>query len=85
MEAAGFTNIQVKHFQVPINPWPKDEKMKEVGRMQCDNFTSPGTLERISTVMLEKGFGMESQEITKLLLDVRKDFRDTKVHAYMAV
>jgi hypothetical protein len=30
--AAGFTNLQEKVFQVPVGSWPKDKKLKLIGR-----------------------------------------------------
>lgn len=32
LEEAGFIDIQSKMFKVPVGDWPKDEKMKEMGR-----------------------------------------------------
>lgn len=32
MEAAGFFNVVEETFYWPLNPWPKDRKLKELGK-----------------------------------------------------
>lgn len=34
MESAGFTNIAVREFKIPIGPWPEDRKMRNIGAYQ---------------------------------------------------
>lgn len=34
MEDAGFVNVNVKEFKIPIGSWPADPKMKETGNFQ---------------------------------------------------
>src|SRR5436305_7001017 len=31
LEEAGFVNIEMNVFKLPMGPWPKDERLKEVG------------------------------------------------------
>lgn len=38
IEAAGFTSIQVKKFQMPIGDWPKHPVYKDAGRLQMEQF-----------------------------------------------
>lgn len=38
MRKAGFANIQEKQFKIPHGPWPKDEKMKIIGKINCINI-----------------------------------------------
>lgn len=35
---AGFVDVQVRIFKMPMNGWPKDERLKELGRMWERNF-----------------------------------------------
>lgn len=35
---AGFIDVQVRIFKMPMNGWPKDERLKELGRMWERNF-----------------------------------------------
>lgn len=35
---AGFVDVQERIFKMPMNGWPKDERLKELGRMWERNF-----------------------------------------------
>lgn len=37
-EQAGFVDVQERIFKMPMNGWPKDERLKEIGRMWERNF-----------------------------------------------
>lgn len=37
-ERAGFVDVQERIFKMPMNGWPKDERLKELGRMWERNF-----------------------------------------------
>lgn len=37
-ERAGFVDVQERVFKMPMNGWPKDERLKEIGRMWERNF-----------------------------------------------
>jgi len=44
LEAAGFVDIQVEKKLWPLSPWPKDPKLKEIGRwalMGCIESVHP--------------------------------------------
>lgn len=34
MEDAGFENVTVREFKIPVGSWPADQKMKEMGNFQ---------------------------------------------------
>jgi hypothetical protein len=34
-EEVGFVNVQVKELKRPTNDWPKDQQMKEIGKVSC--------------------------------------------------
>lgn len=38
-EEVGFVDVQEKLFKIPSNGWPKDGRLKEVGRMWEHNFS----------------------------------------------
>jgi metalloendopeptidase OMA1, mitochondrial len=33
MQQAGFVDVHEEVFKMPVNPWPKEERMKEIGRV----------------------------------------------------
>jgi SAM-dependent methyltransferase len=80
MLAAGFENVVQLEFKWPQNPWPKDPKMKELGRWNMVN-TLEG-LHGFSIRLLTRELGMTIGEVEVLLMEVRKDVQNRKIHAY---
>ncbi|KAF7559569.1 hypothetical protein G7046_g4588 [Stylonectria norvegica] len=82
-EAVGFVDIQERVFKMPINGWPKDERLKELGRMWERNMVQG--LSGFSFHLFNRAFGKTPAQIEVSLVDVRRDFTDTRIHAYMPV
>ncbi|KAG6114081.1 hypothetical protein E4U31_006543 [Claviceps sp. LM219 group G6] len=40
LREAGFVNVTEKRFGNPINTWPKDERLKQIGRLSLKNETA---------------------------------------------
>ncbi|KAK2789712.1 hypothetical protein FQN53_001469 [Emmonsiellopsis sp. PD_33] len=88
MEKAGFTNITsqqliIVKYQLPFSAWPKDKKLKELGRYhQLQLFQALGAY---SLGPLTRAMGWSPSEIEVLLSGVRKDLKDTSLHCYTKV
>jgi hypothetical protein len=95
LEEAGFHNVREEMFRWPQNKWPKDAKLKELGKSSrpfrrlrtnetgmwmCENFTSG--LSGLSMALFTRGLGWTSEETETFLVTVRKDMKDTKIHGY---
>jgi hypothetical protein len=69
--------------QLPFNPWPKDPKLKELGRYQqlhmSEGMTSYSM--RLLTTVLK----WEKDEVEALLGEVQKVLRDRSCHLYTMV
>ncbi|KAK1147871.1 hypothetical protein N8T08_000385 [Aspergillus melleus] len=83
MEEAGFVNVEERIFRLPMNTWPKDPELKEIGRYQCAQH-----LEAVSPFAL--GLLVEvlgwSREVTELfLVGVRDNIKDRSIHAYFTI
>lgn len=76
----GFENVREQIFKWPINPWPRDSNLKEMGIWNMTNMLDglDGFTVRLWTMAL----GMTHEEIQAFLVQVRKDIRDTKIHSY---
>ena len=83
MIEAGFQNVFELRFKWPQNPWPKDKKMKELGRWSMINTLDGlhGFSARLFTTVL----GMSIEEMELLLTDVRQDIQNRKIHSYCPV
>ncbi|KAB8235638.1 class I SAM-dependent methyltransferase [Aspergillus alliaceus] len=80
MEKAGFVNVREDVYKLPQSPWPKDPKMKELGRYHQVNMIEamPPYCYALFTRML----GWSRAEIEVLVAGMRKELRDTSLHLY---
>ncbi|EXK83288.1 hypothetical protein FOQG_12468 [Fusarium oxysporum f. sp. raphani 54005] len=83
MEEAGFVDVEQKILKVPIGSWPKDPKLKEIGKFQsvqeAQVITSytPGIFSRI--------LGWSDEEIQVFMAKVKKDLSESSIHLYLPV
>ncbi|PGH04798.1 hypothetical protein GX51_03284 [Blastomyces parvus] len=83
MEKAGFKNVKSEQRILPFSPWPKDEKLKELGRYhQLQMFQGIGAY---SAAPLVRILGWEPAEVEVLLAAVRKDLKNRTIHFYTKV
>jgi hypothetical protein len=80
MEAAGFVNVNVTQLKWPQNPWPKDKKFKEIGLWCRENILQG--IDWFSLAFYTRALGWTKEEVEIFLVDVRKDIKDTRIHAY---
>lgn len=79
-EDVGFENVVERRFHWPINTWPKGKKNKQLGLWTLSNGLSG--LNAISNAVLARSSGMSAEEIETLLVDVRQDLNNKRIHAY---
>lgn len=60
-EEVGFVDIQERIFKMPMNGWPKDERLKELGRMWERNFLTG--LSGFSFTLFNRVFGRTPAQI----------------------
>ncbi|KAG9239651.1 putative Trans-aconitate 2-methyltransferase [Amylocarpus encephaloides] len=60
-EQAGFVDVQEKVFKLPVNPWPRDKHLKQLGKMQEANWLAG--LAAISLGLFHRVFGWTKTEI----------------------
>lgn len=80
MKEVGFVDVEQRIFKVPINTWPTDEKLKDIGKWSESNW-----LEALAGWSYKPflALGWSKNEIEVFLVDVRKSIQDRNVHAYM--
>ncbi|KAH0605714.1 uncharacterized protein H6S33_004171 [Morchella sextelata] len=83
LERAGYVNVKDKLFKVPINRWPKDKKMKELGHYEIMNIAEG--LEGWSMALFTRVLGWEKDDVLVYLEKIKKEFRNRKVHAYWSL
>jgi hypothetical protein len=77
---AGFVDVVEVPFVWPQNTWPKDPKLKELGRWNLAN--SLDGLEGYSMALMTRAHGMSPEAVQLMLVDVRKDMKDRSIHAF---
>ncbi|KAK5630976.1 hypothetical protein RRF57_006691 [Xylaria bambusicola] len=81
-EEAGFENIVDRRFYWPTSPWAKGKYFKTVAMYFQEDMISG--MEAINMKVLQ-ATGMLPQEIKDFCEEVKRDFRDTNLHAYLTV
>ncbi|KAL7821797.1 S-adenosyl-L-methionine-dependent methyltransferase [Trichoderma gracile] len=82
-ERVGFVDVQERIFKIPINEWPRDERLKEIGRMWGENFSQG--LNGFSIQLMNRVFGRSPAEIELQLVKIREELSNPQIHAYMPV
>lgn len=81
MEAAGFVDIVEERFQWPINTWPKGTYYKTLGLWYNRDLLDG--LSGIAMAICTRGLNMSREDVELLLVNVRNDLKDTRIHAYL--
>jgi SAM-dependent methyltransferase len=81
MEEAGFINVKKSVYRLPLNTWPKDPELKEIGRFQIVNVLAG--LEGFNLALLIEHLKWSKEELEVFLALVRKDLCNRKIHAYV--
>ena len=80
MRVAGFINITVKPYKMPIGPWPKDPRLKEAGLYGL--MAVLGGMQGLSMKVFVNGLGWTVEELEVYLIEVRKELKRGHMHAY---
>ncbi|RMZ78726.1 hypothetical protein DV737_g3782, partial [Chaetothyriales sp. CBS 132003] len=81
--ATGFENVKEQIFKWPINPWPKDKNLKELGLWNMVNMLDG--LDGFTVRLWTTAFGMTAEEVQAYLVAVRKDLSNTNIHSYLHI
>ena len=80
MEAVGFVSVSIRFIRVPIGPWPRDKQLRQSGL-----FSGVGLIDGLSGLsqrVFTNALGWTIEEMEVLLMEVRNDLRNRKIHAY---
>ncbi|KXH44290.1 TAM domain methyltransferase [Colletotrichum simmondsii] len=83
LEEAGFVNVVRKDSKLPLNSWPTEPHLKDLGRWQYVNLTSG--LEGLSLGLLTRVMGWSRDEVLDLCSRVQQDLKDKRMHAYWKI
>ncbi|PVH88934.1 S-adenosyl-L-methionine-dependent methyltransferase [Cadophora sp. DSE1049] len=80
MHEIGFVDVEEKVLQWPLNTWPRDKHLKTLGLWFCHDLCEGLSSTR---AVLTRGLGWSVEKAEAFLVNVRKDVRNRKVHAYV--
>lgn len=80
MEQAGFEDVTVVDFKLPLGPWSKEKHLREAGNAEAMSLRD--NLQGVTLRLWEKGLGRSYEELEVFLVKVRKEFDDKSIHAY---
>lgn len=83
MQEAGFTNVQTVQYRWPLNSWPKKTADKELGLWVMVNLLDG--LHGFTMALFTRILGWTVEQVERLLVDVRKDVQNKRIHAYWVV
>ncbi|KAF4982962.1 hypothetical protein FZEAL_1532 [Fusarium zealandicum] len=79
----GFSNVTETWYKWPINRWPKDPKVKDIGGWSMENALSG--LSAMSLALFTRVLGWTREDVEMFLVEVRKDLRNKNIHGYWRV
>ncbi|KAJ5545972.1 hypothetical protein N7494_003557 [Penicillium frequentans] len=82
-EKAGFINVREDVYKLPQSPWPKDPKLKELGRYHQLNMLE--AMPPYTFALFTRVLGWTRAEIEAILAGVRYELKDLSNHLYSRV
>ncbi|KKY15468.1 putative tam domain methyltransferase [Diplodia seriata] len=80
MTDAGFTNVRRDVYKVPMAPWAKDRKLKEIGKYALIHVLE--AIEAYSLALFTRVLKYSPEEVQVMMSKIRKEFKDPEVHVY---
>ncbi|PLB51433.1 putative TAM domain methyltransferase [Aspergillus steynii IBT 23096] len=77
---AGFVNIREDIYKMPWSPWPKDPKLKELGKYYQVNMLE--SLDAYSLALLTRVLNWPVEDVHVLLDAARAELLDRSIHTY---
>lgn len=79
-EDCGFTDVREEIYCLPINGWPKDPRLKCLGRVWAKHLD--GGLSAFSLRAFELAFGWNQDKTEVTIVPARNSLHDTNIHAF---
>lgn len=80
MEEAGFVDVEEHILKLPVGPWPKDQRLKQVGLFESVNMTEG--IQGLTIMLFTRCLQWTLAEVELFLMDVRKDVKNKAIHSY---
>jgi hypothetical protein len=82
LQAAGFVDVHIRWFNLPVGPWAKNDKNKLIGRLLHRNFYEGLDVARLLFTNVLK---WNAEEFEVLVAEARREMKEQKIHLYERV
>lgn len=82
-QEAGFVDVEERKHYWPINSWPKNKRLKQIGMWFMVDLLD--AVEGMSMSLFTKILGWSREEVEVLLAGVRNDLKDRSIHGYIVM
>ncbi|KAK7402563.1 hypothetical protein QQX98_011668 [Neonectria punicea] len=83
LSEAGFVDVKEEIRKLPIGAWPKDRKLKEIGRYQ--SVQELQVVDSYTPALFAHSLGWSMDEIQVFMAKVKKELRDPSIHLYLSL
>ncbi|KAJ9129718.1 Demethylmenaquinone methyltransferase [Pleurostoma richardsiae] len=83
LRAAGFVDTEEEVLKIPIGPWPKDPKLREIGGVQ--HHQELQAVESYTPGIFTQVLGWTEVETQVFIAKVKKELKDPSIHLYFPV
>ncbi|KAF5020048.1 hypothetical protein F66182_7929 [Fusarium sp. NRRL 66182] len=81
LENAGFEDIVERVLKVPMNPWPKDKRLKEIGAFELSHFRD--TVSSVFSRGYEQILGGDPVDLQVLLAKAQREVLNPNMHSWL--
>jgi hypothetical protein len=80
MEEVGFVDVEEHVLKLPVGPWAKDRRMKNVGLFEMVNMQEG--LEGLTFMAFTRALQWSPERVQLFLMEVRNQVKNRDVHSY---
>ena len=80
LERQGFVEIQEQVIKVPLNPWPTDPHLKDIGRWYNLGLTQG--LEALTLAPMMRVMNWKREDVDRLVAEAKREICAKRFHAY---
>lgn len=81
MRSKGFVDIVDSKYKIPIGPWPKNRRLKEIGAWNYE--VAKTGLEAYALALFTRVLGMDEKKAKGIIDAAVEDLKNPRIHMYI--